>query len=127
MSLTALARAAIDERAGKASLGPIAESVCPTVYKQVRKLEKKASLEIDAYLSPDEHARLNDLLSEVRDNADKNCIQRVLELAEELDYLDDVLLNLKASHPVEYQALVNQRSSVIGDLDTARKLLRKLL
>ena len=127
MSLTTLARELVEKQAGKASFGPIAEAACPTAYKQIRKLEKQAAQELDIYLSEDERNRLHGLMSDTRDTQTRNCMQRVLELAEELDYLDDLVTQLKLTHPNEYTALVNQRSSVIGDLESARKLLKKLL
>ena len=128
MSLTTLVRDFVDTRAGKTSLGPLAEAACPTAYKQVRKLEKKATAEIvDLLSSPQQRDKLASLMSEMRDSSSKNCIQRILELAEELDYLDDLLIDIKQNHPTEYQTLIGQRNSVVGDLATARKLLEKLL
>ena len=127
MSLTSQIKDFARQRAGSATLPPMVEAVCPTVYKQVRKLEKNAASEITAYLTTEERQRLEDYLATSRDDHDANCIQRMLELAEELDYLDDLLISLRKTHPTEFEALINQRSSVVGDLETARRLLRKLL
>ncbi len=77
--------------------------------------------------STEHRDHLRELMAASRDAQSSNCIQRISELAEELDYLDDLLTEIRQTHPTEYKALINQRSSVVGDLATARKLLEKLL
>ena len=127
MSLTSLARLYAEQHAGSASLGPFGEAACSAGYKKIHSYTSKAAGELQGLADPAETAHLQDIATGNHDQGTRNCAQRVLELAEELDYLNDILNTVKTNKPTEYQTLISQRDSVVGDLAAARKLLEKLL